>query len=661
MSLTLLTAHYLVNHAYLNYQGQLINFGGKYLYNIESSEQDIVLSRNINPSFQDGFFDLSEIKVSLSNVSAIVGQNGVGKSSILNSIRQHFIENPNALPSCDSILFFEDGEELLYSTSDNDVNVFLKDGDHLVQLKGIMKGSIQSIYYSPHFDLRFNPNFDEVDYHDISLDRYIDIDLIDVPYRDTNERGLDYPIKQELLFKNSTRQIRFLSSPLVAKKNIFEGLIGFPDHGNAKFVTRGVINKEEPRNVPIDFLHPLKHLNVQIEKDLDRWTSIRKFDNKNRILNQIEINRFLLQRYMVRDLLSIIIRQMDAKNDNRSSGSFDHNHYDKNHGSDSLQGLIAFIESCKIPTREGMVVPFDVKLIKKLFNKVYHVIDGINREGDVTESTFKAAPEDAIAILELQNSVMFNLSNYYNQQVAEKSQDYSNLNYLVVPFLFYFPAERNLSSGENAMLNFFSKLYDFLTLKLDPKVNPKNRVSSYLLLLDEADLGFHPLWKKKYLFILTKTLAYFFKQYPKLKNIQLIFTTHDPLTLSDLPNNNVIYLRTDDGNLRVLNHLDRRPTFAANITDLLADSFFIDTGLVGDFVQHKIDELIEWLNGNNKDEAEKHKQLIEMIDEPIVRQKLAEMYDEKMNEDLEISLIEKQLLELNQKKEKLINDRNLNK
>lgn len=661
MSSNLLTAHYLANHAYLNYPAQMINFGGKYLYKIESSGKQIVFSRSVNPSFQADFFDISKRKVSLSNVSAVVGQNGVGKSSILNSIRQHFIENPNALPSCDSVLLFEVGENLLYSTSNDNLKVILKDSDQLVQLKSIVKGSVQSIYYSPHFDLRFNPNFDEVDYHDISLDRNLDLDLMDLSSRGKNDYGVDYPVKQELLFKNSGRQIRFLNSPLVAKKHIFEGLIGFPDHGNAKFVTRGVVNDKDPRNVPADFLYPLKQLQAQIEQDLDRWTKIRKLDSKKRVSNQIEINRFLLQRYIVRDLLSIIIRQMDAKNDNRSNAHFDQDYFDKNHGTDSLQGLIAFIESCKIPTAKGMTVPFDVELIKKLFNKIYEVIENVDREDDVTNSTFKAAPEDAILILELQNEVVFNLSNYYNQQLAEKSRDYSNLNYLVPPLLFYAPADRNLSSGENALLNFFSKLYDFLTVKLNPKVNPKNVVSSYLLLLDEADLGFHPLWKKKYLFILTKTLAYFFEQYPKLKSIQLIFTTHDPLTLSDLPNNNVIYLRIDDGKLKVLDHSDRRPTFAANITDLLADSFFIDTGLVGDFVQYKIDGLIDWLNGDDKDESEKRKQLIEMIDEPIVRQKLAEMYDQKMNEDLEISLIDKQLLELNQRKTNLLNDRNLNK
>ena len=87
MSSNLLTAHYLANHAYLNYPAQMINFGGKYLYKIESSEKQIVFSRSVNPSFQAGFFDISKRKVSLSNVSTVVGQNGwliwvIEKSSV---------------------------------------------------------------------------------------------------------------------------------------------------------------------------------------------------------------------------------------------------------------------------------------------------------------------------------------------------------------------------------------------------------------------------------------------------------------------------------------------------------------------------------------------------------------------------------------------------
>ena len=128
-----------------------------------------------------------------------------------------------------------------------------------------------------------------------------------------------------------------------------------------------------------------------------------------------------------------------------------------------------------------------------------------------------------------------------------------------------------------------------------------------------------------------------------------------------MPNNNVIYLRSEDGVVKVLEHKERKPTFAANITDLLADSFFIENGLIGDFAQHKIENVISWLNGDSKEDAGRYRQIIEIIDEPIVRRKLAEMYDVKMSDNLEVSLIDKQLIELNERKSKLLNDRDTGK
>ena len=658
MSSNLLTAHFLTNHDYLNYPEQVINFGGRYLYELISAGDEIIFSRQRNPAFQEEFFNISGSHKKLSNVSAVVGQNGVGKSTILNSIRQHFIEKPNALPFCNSVMLFENGDKLTYSSNEENAMVCLQEDGKRTALKKMKKSCVGTIFYSPHLDLKYNPNFDEVDFHDISLDRYLELDLVDLGSRGTNDNGIDYPIKQELLFKNSRRQIQFLNSGLVTQKKIFDGLIVFPDHGNASFITRDTKFDKNSRNVPVAFLTPLTELRGQIEKDLDKWTEVRKTDKNQRVTNQAIINRFLLQRHMVRNLLSVLIRQMDISNQYRSDCKFDHDHFQTQRGTDSLTGLLAFLQSCSIPTPKGMVQPFDTDLIAKLFKKLYEVTDLISDEHFIGTSSFSTSPEDATKLLEIQNEVIFNISNYYNQQWSERPSDYQRMNYLVPGFLYYTPAERHLSSGENALLNFFSKLYDFLQEKRNPAVNPPEDVRTYILLLDEADLGFHPLWKKKYLYILANTLPYFFEQYRDIESLQLIFTTHDPLTLSDLPNNNVTYLTLEEDSIRILGRAERRPTFGANITDLLADSFFIDDALVGDFAQHKIQSVVEWLNSIDKDDAAKYLQVIEMIDEPVVRQKFSEMYDEKMNTNLELALINKQLEELNLRRSKLLDDRN---
>ncbi|MCW3170346.1 ATP-binding protein [Chryseobacterium sp. 09-1422] len=192
---------------------------------------------------------------------------------------------------------------------------------------------------------------------------------------------------------------------------------------------------------------------------------------------------------------------------------------------------------------------------------------------------------------------------------------------------------KKLSTGEKALIDLYSSIYDYLKAFGDHQYN-----ENCIFLLDEADLGFHPEWKKRYINALTTTLPLLINSVTdKIKNIQIIFATHDPLTLSDIPNNNVVYLKKHEVTTEILSEIEK-PTnsFGANITDLLADSFFIKDGLIGDFAKEKIDHVIKYLNDDesslitDKIEAKK---IINIIDEPILKYKLEDMYFEKFPEE----------------------------
>ena len=186
-----------------------------------------------------------------------------------------------------------------------------------------------------------------------------------------------------------------------------------------------------------------------------------------------------------------------------------------------------------------------------------------------------------------------------------------------------------MSSGEFAILNFFSKLYFFLKTKPTTLFNKKN----YILLLDEADLGLHPMWKKRFINTILKSIPYFFEELTPKPNLQIILTTHGPLTLSDIPKHNVIFLeKPEEGKCQISSRFQK--TFGANITDLLADSFFIQDGLIGDFAKSKIKKVIDWINENrnkteiNEEELERYQKVIELIDERVIKLKLSEMITE---------------------------------
>ena len=104
--------------------------------------------------------------------------------------------------------------------------------------------------------------------------------------------------------------------------------------------------------------------------------------------------------------------------------------------------------------------------------------------------------------------------------------------------------------------------------------------------------------------------------------------------MSDIPSTNVIYLHSSSPN-KILDHDSEfrpRTTFAANVNDLLGHSFFLEDLLIGDFANSKIEYVIKWINENrnkkgefNMDEFNTVKKIINIIEEPVLRNKLADM------------------------------------
>lgn len=216
--------------------------------------------------------------------------------------------------------------------------------------------------------------------------------------------------------------------------------------------------------------------------------------------------------------------------------------------------------------------------------------------------------------------------------------------------LFNFSTDRELSSGEKLMYEQFS-IFNEQIYRIEKKRDKLNNTDEYLILLDEADVCFHPLWKKKYINMLLEVLPLIFVN----KKLQIIFTTHDPLTLSDIPHQNILFLGKGKNYTKVLTN--KRKTFGANISNLLADSFFLEDGLVGDFAKKKIEEVIHVLNkmienkNNNQhidiseEEQQRIRKLIRMVDEHIIQSKLIKMYNEAFGPsiDNEIQELEERL------------------
>lgn len=184
------------------------------------------------------------------------------------------------------------------------------------------------------------------------------------------------------------------------------------------------------------------------------------------------------------------------------------------------------------------------------------------------------------------------------------------------------------NGGKLSCLSFFSQMFC--------RLKDQDEDTKYCLLLDEMELAFHPVWKKK---LLSWILEFLQMDFPD-KQFQIILTTHSPFVLSDLPRTNSILLEFDDAGLPRICQDDTIKTFGNNIHELLATSFFMNEGTIGNFAIQILESLIEFLKSENattkewsRENAEK---VIEEVGDELVKAKLRELFDKKYDTGLSL-------------------------
>ena len=630
---------YLQEHQFLIEKPQTLNFGGKYIYSYQPFGENLIIRRKLNEKYISNFFKIAKSDCGIQLLSAVVGQNGVGKSSILDVVRGVFVKHIYSMPhSLSTVLVEINGETKVLSSNFEAVYLVadLEDDDNFKKLEKVETETYQSIYYSPHFDLKYNDDFDEVDDYDISLDQFIKRDLDVTEKKGTNENGWKFGLHEELLLRNSMRQIEFLNSPIFKDNISFREIFDIPQYESGILHFRDV---EIPdfHNLPRDLRSIVQEILDKVEKEHSEWHIYR--DNNLDVkdgLRQAMVNKYLLERFIIKAFLSVVIQQMEKSNTWLSEGYVEDPHNMERFAEFSAFELFEyFVKESYIEKGKYKRVIFNHEEILAFFSKMNELFLQETNPDNIKKQSIRLGLSDLKEIFKLHKKIITNLLHYYpKSEGLIKKSDYTE------GILFFRPTDRNMSSGENALLNFFSKLYDFIESNLSTERKSLKDKENYILLLDEADLGFHPIWKKKYIDAILKAIPHFFKALDLIPKLQIIITTHDPLTLSDLPINNVVFLYKNGDYCNVISDNDKnriQKTFGANITDLLAHSFFIEDGLIGDFAKSKIKAVIDWIEKNknktqnfkeNKDfirELEYHKKVINLIDEKIIKIKLAEM------------------------------------
>ena len=176
-----------------------------------------------------------------------------------------------------------------------------------------------------------------------------------------------------------------------------------------------------------------------------------------------------------------------------------------------------------------------------------------------------------------------------------------------------------LSSGEKQMLNSFSAIIYHLQ-NLNATV--AEHYTNINVILEEIELYYHPEFQRSYIYKLLNLLRGV--KLNNIKNINIVFVTHSPFILSDIPKSNVLFLR--DG---MDQHLMQENTFGANIHSLLKNGFFLPNLTMGEFAYQKINSLFDKLNSGDfaQEEMDDIYQDILLVGEPFLRSQLLGIYN----------------------------------
>ena len=185
-----------------------------------------------------------------------------------------------------------------------------------------------------------------------------------------------------------------------------------------------------------------------------------------------------------------------------------------------------------------------------------------------------------------------------------------------------------MSAGERQLYYILSTLiYHILNIKsVDIR---RIHYRDIAIVLDEVELGFHPDYQRKFINFMIDTFKRLHLN--TFVRFHLLITTHSPFMLSDVLNSNIIYL--EKGHKK--NKEELMNPFGANINEILAQNFFLYGGFVGEFAKNKILDLLNWLDKNIKNNQvwniTKAEALIDALGEPIIKQHLKNMLNSKIN------------------------------
>lgn len=564
-----------------------LNFGWKYRFSFDAINSQ--LTGKIDEDYIEDFFSKS-----ISNISAIVGQNGSGKSTVIEFLI-NYIPSGNASANPEAIVIHYD-EKL---------------------------GKV-IIYLGPSF-------FDKID---------IQLGTLDFEKVTSLRNQYDYP---EIIYFSNSFYDRVIESNLGGLLNVSLKNLLFNYDSNNFFITDQKANITEVY-YNFRFKEYWRILRL-VQSGLDFGIDFRLpqylllFINENK--ESYVWNKFSKEHKVVISQIAKYYDDLSIKYINTND------RYIISLEKTIVFDYIAHFQDLKILSNINLI---DLPLKKReLLNRV---LEDYSSNMEITNYFLDRT--EKLLVDYSQNTSIVNAWLDISKIDEREFKEYAELlrkvmnwdsNFISIGFSYKSNSIDEFSSGQMAFLSMLGRFY---SLSVGEQRFANLSINTHAtVLIDEGELYLHPAWQKKLINLLINTLSKIFNN----AKVQIILTSHSPFVLSDLPKSKVTFLMQSTAKNTDSEILEHKQTFASNIHTLLADTFFLDNGFIGDFAKRKIDTVIQDLNSYksiDQPRKEEIRKIILSIGEPIIKRKLLEMYETKFNLDIEqrISAIEKKIEKL---------------
>jgi predicted ATPase len=629
---------YIVNDR-ITIRNEGFNFSNQFFFNYEKSgELSGKLKITENPNYIEDFFGktpdlittekVTRLSGGIVNVTGIIGENGSGKINLLTFLTKLFTDS---LPLGEEfIVAFKNlsshSVTIYYTLKGSQINTEDSIGDWLIErpvkqkvthvkdfgnfykVPAKLVENVGAIYYSPIFDLRNFPSNVSNEYKnfiDVSTNALIENDVWH--FGDSNPEDVG---KLELYRSSNVRRqfAMILNSGLAGLNGM-----NFPKEVNFAFYRDLFDPKATKRNISSENLQIFEELDSEINNEFSRVNGVmhrleRQQDEKVRRSSSAYVND---PEYIqaLKDKLKIEFTYAFIHNYFRNLNS----EYEDIIGIDKVQGHGLFDKASYFFNNQQWRGKKNTGIVKagNLYNVVIKLIQNVDFKKRRIEDNANSFYVDITGAIEILSS--------YEAYIDSVPSDYTR-NFISTNW-------RNLSSGESALLDLYSRLYFAKVNRLDIEKAETGKTIEFLyILIDEGEAGFHPQWQSEYLERLLRFIKLLFIDY----QIQLIITSHSPFLVSDLPKENLIFIEKIDGYCKVV-PFNEDQTFAANIHTLFAHQFFMKNGVIGLFAQNKLkQELSDLLDDKPKDIDEARlRKFIATIGEPVLQKKLTDILNNK--------------------------------